>query len=134
MTWVDGAIEGLRGVARVFGASGSCYECTLSEVDREILARRTSCALLSTRGGRARQGADHGDHVVDHRGTAVPGGGPLLHRRRGAGEAGLADGTGLMFVGETLETYPITYSEDPYCPSHDRYGPSSPSRSTRPRP
>jgi molybdopterin/thiamine biosynthesis adenylyltransferase len=126
MTWVDGAIEGLRGVARVFGASGACYECTLSEVDREILARRTSCALLSPEEvelGKVPTTATSSSIIA---GLQCQEAVRILHRRRGAGEAGLADGTGLMFVGETLETYPITYSEDPYCGSHDRYGPLVP--------
>jgi molybdopterin/thiamine biosynthesis adenylyltransferase len=46
-TWVDGAIEALSGVARVFSPPGSCYECTLSDVDWSALAHRQSCRLLS---------------------------------------------------------------------------------------
>jgi len=30
--WIDGAIEGINGVARVFLQRAACYECTL-EVD-----------------------------------------------------------------------------------------------------
>src|SRR6476469_6703943 len=46
--WIDGAIERLDGVARVFDpATGPCYECTMSEVDWKMLAARRSCALLS---------------------------------------------------------------------------------------
>jgi len=44
--WVDGAIEGLHGVVQSFWKSGACYECTLTEVDWQILAHRRSCALL----------------------------------------------------------------------------------------
>src|SRR5947208_1222528 len=47
-TWIDGAIERLDGVARVFTpATGPCYECTMSEVDWKMLEARRSCALLS---------------------------------------------------------------------------------------
>lgn len=31
-TWIDGAIEGLNGIAKVFSPGGPCYECTMSEV------------------------------------------------------------------------------------------------------
>jgi adenylyltransferase/sulfurtransferase len=48
LTWVDGAIEGIRGVVKVFPPTGACYECTLGERDREILSKRRSCSLLST--------------------------------------------------------------------------------------
>ena len=47
-TWIDGAIERLDGVARVFTpASGPCYECTMSAVDWQMLEARRSCALLT---------------------------------------------------------------------------------------
>jgi adenylyltransferase/sulfurtransferase len=46
--WIDGAIERLDGVARVFdAATGPCYECTMSDVDWKMLAARRSCALLT---------------------------------------------------------------------------------------
>ncbi len=46
--WVDGAIEGLSGVVRVFDpARGPCYECTMNAVDRKLVAERRSCALLA---------------------------------------------------------------------------------------
>src|SRR5438067_5005283 len=46
--WIDGAIERLDGVARVFHpATGPCYECTMSEVDWKMLEARRSCALLT---------------------------------------------------------------------------------------
>lgn len=46
-SWIDGAIEGLSGVARVFAPDGPCYECTMSEVDWKILNARRSCTLLT---------------------------------------------------------------------------------------
>jgi sulfur-carrier protein adenylyltransferase/sulfurtransferase len=46
--WIDGAIEGINGVARVFlPGTAPCYECTLGEVDWAILERRMSCNLLA---------------------------------------------------------------------------------------
>jgi molybdopterin/thiamine biosynthesis adenylyltransferase len=47
-TWVDGAIEGLSGIVRVFSPyDGACYECTMNATDRKLLAERRSCALLA---------------------------------------------------------------------------------------
>ncbi len=48
--WVDGAIEGFAGTVRGFDPRrGPCYECTMSAVDRRIVAERRSCALLARR-------------------------------------------------------------------------------------
>ena len=45
--WIDGAIEGINGVARVFlPGVPPCYECTLGEIDWQLLERRMSCNLL----------------------------------------------------------------------------------------
>ena len=45
--WIDGAIEGLNGVCRVFlPGHAPCYECTLGETDWALLQRRMSCNLL----------------------------------------------------------------------------------------
>ena len=46
-TWIDGAIEVLSGVARVFSPDGPCYECTMSEIDWKVLDARKSCTLLT---------------------------------------------------------------------------------------
>ena len=41
--WIDGAIERLDGVARVFDpATGPCYECTMGENDWKMLEARRS--------------------------------------------------------------------------------------------
>jgi len=45
--WIDGAIEGINGVARAFVAGAApCYECTLGETDWKLLEQRMSCNLL----------------------------------------------------------------------------------------
>lgn len=46
--WIDGAIEGINGVARVFlPGHPPCYECTLGETDWKLLEQRMSCNLLA---------------------------------------------------------------------------------------
>jgi molybdopterin/thiamine biosynthesis adenylyltransferase len=117
--WVDGAIEGLRGLVRVFGADGPCYECTLGEVDREILARRRSCTLLSTEdllAGKVPTTATSASIVA---GLEVQEAVKLLHGHRDVAASG---GRGLQLVGETLEVHPVVYGEDPDCQAHDTYG------------
>lgn len=46
--WVDGAIQEMLGLVRVFvPGQGACYECTLTEDTRRELALRYSCPLLA---------------------------------------------------------------------------------------
>ncbi|MBN1429050.1 MAG: ThiF family adenylyltransferase [Anaerolineae bacterium] len=46
--WVDGAIQELLGLVRVFKPNhGACYECTLTEQARREMALRYSCPLLA---------------------------------------------------------------------------------------
>lgn len=117
--WVDGAIEGLRGIAKVFLPEGPCYECTLGEVDRRILAARKSCGLLTD------------DELLDGKvpttitsaavvaGVQVQEAVKLLH---GDHERLALRNQGWNFVGETGDAYLVDYSEDEWCPAHDRYG------------
>jgi adenylyltransferase/sulfurtransferase len=117
--WVDGAIEGLRGVAKVFLPDGPCYECTLGEVDRQILAARKSCGLLGD------------DELLDGKvpttitsaavvaGVQVQEAVKLLHGDHG--RLALRN-QGWSFVGETGDAYVVDYGEDEWCLAHDRYG------------
>jgi adenylyltransferase/sulfurtransferase len=46
--WVDGAIQELMGIVRVFWpGQGACYECTLTDEDYQIIGLRYSCPLLA---------------------------------------------------------------------------------------
>jgi adenylyltransferase/sulfurtransferase len=46
--WVDGAIQELLGLVRVFvPGQGACYECTLTEIALRDLSLRYSCPLLA---------------------------------------------------------------------------------------
>ncbi len=46
--WVDGAIQELLGLVRVFApGEGACYECTLTEQARREMSLRYSCPLLA---------------------------------------------------------------------------------------
>jgi adenylyltransferase/sulfurtransferase len=46
--WVDGAIQELMGIVRVFWpGQGACYECTLTDRDYQLINLRYSCPLLA---------------------------------------------------------------------------------------
>lgn len=114
--WIDGAIEGLRGVVRTFLPEGPCYECTLSETDRRILSQRKSCALLNDEemaSGKVPTTATTASLIAA---VEVQEAIRVLH---GAGR--LAN-QGWTFIGETLDSWVTDYGEDEYCLAHDRYG------------
>lgn len=43
-TWIDGSIENMTGVVRVFSPGKSCYECSLSREEFNHIMLRTGCA------------------------------------------------------------------------------------------
>ena len=47
--WVDGSIENLEGVVRVFRKGVNCYECELPEKAKEMIFHRMSCADVARR-------------------------------------------------------------------------------------
>jgi adenylyltransferase/sulfurtransferase len=116
LTWVDGAIEGIRGVVKVFPPTGACYECTLGERDREILSKRRSCSLLSTEEmltGKVPTTATSSSVIA---GLQVQEAVRLLHNQ----ESPIAN-SGWIFTGETFDSYVVNYTEDEFCMSHDSY-------------
>lgn len=115
--WVDGAIEGFSGVARVFDpVNGTCYECTMNATDRRLVDERRSCAML------ARSMAARG-HVPN---TAIAASivGALqvqealkvLHGRPAL------DGEGIHFDGTTNQFDRVRYPRRDDCPGHDHLG------------
>lgn len=116
--WVDGAIEGLAGVVRVFEpARGACYECTMNETDRALLKERRSCALL------ARDAVARGHVPTSAVAASIVGAMEveeaikLLH-----GQPTLS-GEGFHFDGLLTEASRVRYPRRDACPSHDALGP-----------
>ena len=111
--WIDGAIEGINGIARVFlPGSPPCYECTLGETDWKLLEKRMSCNLL------ARQPNVEGKVPTTPTissiiaGIQVQEGVKLIH-----GLPTLAS-RGYMFEGLNHTSYLFDYTENPDCMSH----------------
>jgi adenylyltransferase/sulfurtransferase len=111
--WIDGAIEGINGIARVF-VSGSppCYECTLGETDWAILERRMSCNLLAREeepAGRVPTTPTISSIIA---GVEVQEAVKLIH-----GLPTLA-GRGYIFEGLNHTSYVVEYTQNPDCMSH----------------
>jgi adenylyltransferase/sulfurtransferase len=116
-TWVDGAIEGLAGVVRVFEpARGACYECTMNATDHMLLAERRSCALLA-RDARAR------GHVPTSVVTASIIGAMEVEEavKRVHGQPTL-DGEGIHFDGLHGDMSRVRYPRRDQCPGHENLG------------
>ena len=119
-SWIDGAIEQLNGVARVFTPGGACYECTMSKDDWRILESRRSCALLT----REQMLAGHTPTTPTSASiigaVQVQEAVKLLH-----GLETLA-GKGFQYSGLNHESYVVEYPRKEECYSHDAFGDIAP--------
>jgi molybdopterin/thiamine biosynthesis adenylyltransferase len=112
--WIDGAIEGINGIARVFlPKTPPCYECTLGEVDWAILERRMSCNLLAHEDVKEGKVPTTPTIASIIAGIQVQEAVKLIH-----GSPTLA-GKGFVFEGLNHTSYRVDYSENPDCMSHD---------------
>lgn len=118
--WIDGAIEILTGVARMFiPPDNACYECTMSEVDYKIINKRKSCMLLGL------------DEIIDGKipttptiasiiaGIQVQEAVKYLHKRD---YLIYLNGKGFIFNGNNNDSYIIEYQKNENCPSHYTFG------------
>lgn len=117
--WIDSAIEGLRGLVRMFPPEGPCYACTLTENDWKQMAHRKSCALLAPEeilDGKTPTNASTAGVVAGVQVQEVikflVGNEALLSLR----------GKCWVYTGDSMVTYVTNYQEDPYCLAHDSYG------------
>ena len=116
--WIDGAIEALHGIVRVFGATGPCYECTLNEVDLELISNRKSCALISKEEVELGKIPTTPTMASIVSGFEVQEGIKLLHKER---KLPILEGKAFFLNGLTHDSYQITYSEKPDCQSHETF-------------
>jgi molybdopterin/thiamine biosynthesis adenylyltransferase len=111
--WVDGAIEGINGVVRVFMPGvAPCYECTLGEVDWALLQKRMSCNLLvlePTVEGKIPTTPTISSIIA---GVQVQEAVKLIH-----GLPTLAS-KGYVFEGMNHSSYVVEYTENADCMSH----------------
>ena len=111
--WIDGAIEGINGVARVFiPGIPPCYECTLGETDWQLLERRMSCNLLthaSSVEGKVPTTPTISSIIA---GIQVQEAVKMIH-----GMPTLR-GQGFVFEGLNHSSYRVEYTANPDCMSH----------------
>jgi len=111
--WIDGAIEGINGVARVFVAGSTpCYECTLGETDWKLLEQRMSCNLLLREADTEGKVATTPTISSVIAGIEVQEAVKLLH-----GMPTLS-GSGFVFEGLHHTSYKVEYTANPDCMSH----------------
>ena len=117
--WIDGAIEVLNGFARVFvPGQGACYECTMTDMDWQLINKRKSCALLT------HEQMAEGKIPTTPTSSSVIAGIQvqellkILHKERNLPTLA---GKGFVFNGLTHDSYVVEYQEKPDCMSHDTY-------------
>ena len=117
--WIDGGIEVMNGIARVFVPPHSaCYECTMNEMDFKLLEMRRSCALLT------RDEMAAGKVPTTPTTASVIGGIQvqemlkLLHARR---DLPILEGKGFYFNGLTHDSFVVNYPRKEFCMSHDTF-------------
>jgi molybdopterin/thiamine biosynthesis adenylyltransferase len=114
--WIDGAIEGINGVARVFlPGVPPCYECTLGEVDWQLLERRMSCNLLLREANVEGKVATTPTISSIIAGIQVQEAVKLLHAMP------TLHGQGFVFEGLNHTSYRVDYTANPDCMSHHTF-------------
>jgi molybdopterin/thiamine biosynthesis adenylyltransferase len=112
--WIDGAIERLDGVARVFDpATGPCYECTMGENDWKMLEARRSCALLS------RGEMELGKVPTTPTTASVIAGIQVQEAIKYLHGLEPIAGQGFIFDGTHHQSYLVSYARKADCPAHD---------------
>ncbi len=111
--WIDGAIEQIDGVARVFVPDGPCYECTMTQRDWDMIRHRRSCNLLSR--SEMQTGKTPTTPTVSSiiAGVQTQEAVKLLHGLPVIG------GRGWVFNGLGTDAYQTEYQRKPDCYSHD---------------
>ncbi|QDV77626.1 HesA/MoeB/ThiF family protein [Botrimarina mediterranea] len=116
--WIDGAIERLDGVARVFEpATGPCYECTMSDVDWRMLEARQSCALLS------RDEMEQGKVPTTPTTASIIAGIQVQEALKRLHDVASLSGQGYCFEGAHHQSYLVEYRRMADCPTHEAYEP-----------
>jgi len=111
--WVDGAIQELMGIVRVFWpGQGACYECTLTDADYQAINLRYSCPLLAR------------DNILQGKVPTTPTSASIVAAFQTQEALKLihgmevTPGTALMINGLTNDVYNTEYPVKEFCLSH----------------
>ena len=111
--WIDGAIESIQGVARVFVPDSPCYECTMTEGDWNLVQKRRSCNLLS------REEMETGKTPTTPTISSIIAGVQCQEAVKLLHGLEVNAGCGWVFQGLTADSYPVRYQMKEDCFSHD---------------
>lgn len=116
--WVDGAIQELMGIVRVFWpGQGACYECTLNDLDYQIINLRYSCPLL------ARQNILQGKVPTTPTSASIVAAFQTQEALKLIHDMEVEAGKGLMINGLTNDIYKTQYPVKEMCMSHSTMEP-----------
>lgn len=117
--WIDGAIEQLNGVAKVFAPpNGACYECTMGKADWDLIAHRKSCAGLNR------------TDLMEGKVPTTPTAASVIAAVQCQEAVKLLHGMdvirsrGFVFNGITCESYIVEYVQNEECLAHVTDGPA----------
>ena len=112
--WIDGAIERLNGVARVFDPkTGPCYECTMNATDWKMLEARRSCALLT------REEMEHAKTPTTPTTGSIIAGLQCQEALKLLHGMDTIAGSGFILDGMWNQSHTVTYTRKPDCESHE---------------
>ena len=116
--WVDGAIQELMGIVRVFWpGQGACYECTLTDLDYQIISLRYSCPLL------ARENVLQGKVPTTPTSASIVAAFQTQEALKLIHDMEVQPGKALMINGLTNDIYTTEYPVREGCMSHARLEP-----------
>lgn len=116
--WVDGAIQELMGVVRVFWPDqGACYECTLTDVDYQLISLRYSCPLL------ARDNIMQGKVPTTPTSASIVAAFQTQEALKIIHDMEVQPGKAIMINGLTNDIYTTEYQVKEGCLSHSRLQP-----------
>ena len=116
--WVDGAIQELMGIVRVFWpGQGACYECTLTDLDYQIIGLRYSCPLL------ARDNILQGKVPTTPTSASIVGAFQTQEALKLIHGMEVQPGKAIMINGLTNDIYTTEYPVKEQCMSHSRLEP-----------
>ncbi len=113
--WVDGAIQELMGIVRVFWpGQGACYECTLTDLDYQLINLRYSCPLL------ARQNILQGKVPTTPTSASIVAAFQTQEALKLIHDLEVQPGKAMMINGLTNDIYLTEYPVKEDCMSHNR--------------
>ena len=116
--WIDGAIQELMGIVRLFWpGQGACYECTLTDMDYQIINLRYSCPLL------ARQNLIQGKVPTTPTSASIVAAFQTQEALKLIHDMEVQPGKAIMINGLTNDIYTTEYPEKKYCMSHSSLEP-----------